>query len=69
MFFFVFLFDSDWTIDRYSTTIKNKIEADVAELQKKVQNREEDMDKTEQKLTQAQQKLNEATVAGDESER
>jgi hypothetical protein len=38
-------------------------------LQKKVQNREEDMDKTEQKLTQAQQKLNEATVAGDESER
>jgi len=50
-------------------SIKNKIEADVAELQKKVQNREEDMDKTEQKLTQAQQKLNEATVAGDESER
>ena len=27
------------------------------------------MDKTEQKLQQAQQKLNEATVAGDESER
>jgi uncharacterized coiled-coil DUF342 family protein len=47
----------------------SEVEADVSELQKKVSEREESMDKTEQKLLLVQQKLNEATVAGDESER
>jgi uncharacterized coiled-coil protein SlyX len=41
----------------------------MAELQKKVQEREENMDKTEERLTLVQQKLKEATLTGDESER
>ena len=41
----------------------------MAELQKKVQEREENMDKTEERLTLVQQKLKEATLMGDESER
>ena len=41
----------------------------MSELQKKVQQREEDMDKTEERLNLVTIKLNEATHAGDESER
>ena len=41
----------------------------MAELQKKVQDREENMDKTEERLTLVQGKLKEATQTGDESER
>jgi uncharacterized coiled-coil protein SlyX len=55
-------------INSYFQNVK-KVETIVGELQKKVQEREENMDKTEERLTLVQQKLKEATLTGDESER